>query len=304
MAKNMKQRRCVVLYSIHGRGNLGVIDYQEFIVKLTNLASTPDSKIEIFGDVVAITASQKIGEGIYALRFICGSKVNEPVFYNQETGIEEQVRRDEGIYAAAVWAVINTDTRLVAIESKKPGVPVKSIERYLQLKGRELGLQGLIVDLNQVTTSHFDKAVMELETVKAVTVAVNQPNLDWSDDCNLIHEYAEESNAGSAELTLSAPRGQSLSRENGIIQDVVGLARKKISSLKNVIVEGRRAGETVNTKINLKRYQQKQHITLNRNGTAEEDLDAIKGPVTKMVSERDKDNENPDQNSMNLMSKK
>ncbi|WP_449279090.1 hypothetical protein [Leucobacter sp. GX24907] len=277
--------RSIAAYSIHGRDASGVIDYQEFVNLVADLASARESRKVVLGQVVAVTQTSRISEDVTALRFISGSEDQVPVFYNERTGSEESVERDEGVFAVAVWAIFNTTSRLVAIERKRPGVSTAIIERYLQALGRDAGYDRLTIDLNQVTSEEFDRAVQELETVKKVTVAVNQPNLDWSDDSNEIHKYAEESSAASARVELVAPRGEGLSKKKGIVQDILGLARKKISSLKNVIVVGQAPGEAGNKTINLERYARKTQVEVERGATAFEELDAIRESSLEMIAE-------------------
>ena len=262
-----------------------MIDYQEFMTTVANLASERQSRKVVLGQVVAVTEASRISDDVMALRFISGSEDQVPVFYNERTGSEESVERDEGVFAVAVWALFNTTSRLVAIERKRPGVSTTIIERYLQALGRDAGFDRLTIDLNQVTSEEFDKAVEELESVKKVTVAVNQPNLDWSDDSNEIHKYAEESSAASARVELVAPRGESLSKKKGIVHDILGLARKKISSLKNVIVVGQAPGQAGNKTINLDRYARKTQVEVERGASAFEELDAIKEASLEMIAE-------------------
>ena len=285
MANKRTQMRSVTAYSIHGRDASGVVDYQEFVNVVVDLASARETRKVVLGQVVAVTETSRISADVTALRFISGSEDQVPVFYNERTGSEESVERDEGVFAVAVWAIFNTTSRLVAIERKRPGVSIAIIERYLQTLGRDAGYDRLTIDLNQVTSEEFDKAVEELESVKKVTVAVNQPNLDWSDDSNEIHRYAEESSAASARVELVAPRGESLSKRKGIVQDILGLARKKISSLKNVIVVGQAYGEAGNKTINLERYARKTQVEVDRGANAFEELDAIKRASLEMIAD-------------------
>jgi len=260
-----------------------VIDYEQFVAMVADLASARESRKRVLGQVVAVTESSRIDADVVALRFISGNEDDVPVFYNEQTGAEESIEREEGVFAIAVWAIFNTKSRLVAIERKRPGISTALLERYLQALGRDAGYKQLSIDLNQVTSEEFDKAVRELETVKKVTVAVNQPNLDWSDDSNEIHRYAEESSAASARVELVAPRGEGLSKSKGIVHDILGLARKKISSLKNVIVVGQAYGEAGNKTINLERYARKRQVEIDRGASAFDELDAIKDASIEMI---------------------
>ncbi|WP_416442553.1 hypothetical protein AB3K78_09090 [Leucobacter sp. HNU] len=262
-----------------------MIDYVDFIARVASLAAKKEGRKRVLGQVVAITEACSVSEDVIALRFISGNEDDAPIFYNEQTGGEESVEREGGVFANAVWALFNTSTRLVAVERKRPGVSTAIIERYLQTLGRDIGYNRLSVDLNQVTSEEFDSAVNGLETVKKVAVSVNQPNLDWSDDSNEIHRYAEESSAASARVELTAPRGESLAKGNGIVKDILGLARKKISSLKNVIVVGQAPGEAGNKTINLERYARKRQVEIERGSSAFEELDAIREASLEMISD-------------------
>lgn len=279
--------RTLSAYSIHGRYRDSLLDYGAFFEQFVGVTGERRTRHEILGQTVTLTKATRIEEGLIALRFVAGNEAELPLFFNTITGEEEIVESDGGMFVVGTWAIVNPDTRMVAIETKRPGVGSVLIERYLELEGRRRGFPELRIDLNQASTEGFDFAVRRLDTVKKVAVTVNQPNLDWSDDHNEIHEYAEQSGAGSATVEMRAPRGEGLSQARGIVADVIGLSRQRISSLRNVIVTGSEAGEPDDKTINLNRFQRKQSVRIRRNSTPTEELEAITPAARSLVESED-----------------
>ncbi|WP_314455806.1 hypothetical protein [uncultured Microbacterium sp.] len=264
-----------------------MIDYKDFFDKIVNRAGEIPVRRRIVGQMVALTAAFRQDDGTFALRFISGNEFDVPIFFNDRTGQEEPVDVDGGLFVVGTWVIVNPDSRMVAVESKRPGVGSMLIERYLQMEGREFGYDDLSIDLNQASTDGFDTAVRELDTIKKVSVTVKQPNFDWSDGHNAIHDYAEQSGADSATVEMRAPRGEGLSVSRGIVHDILGLARQRISSLRNVIVTGSEAGEAGDKTINLNRFQRKTSVRVKRGATPMEELDALAPAAEALTSESD-----------------
>ena len=57
---------------------------------------------------------------------------------------------------------------------------------------------------------------------------------------------------------MSARRGESLSKEHGIVQDILNVTRAVIGPVKNLRIVGRREGESKETAVSLKRHQEKR----------------------------------------------
>lgn len=260
---------------MHGRSRDGVIDYSEFFDRVVDRAREGGTRRQILGQMVALTVAFRLDDETVALRFISGNEFDVPIFFNTRTGQEELVEAQGGLFVVGTWVIANPATRMVAVEAKRPGVGSVLIERYLQMEGRDLGYEDLSIDLNQVSTDGFDRAVRELDTIKKVAVTVKQPNLDWSDGHNAIHQYAEASGADSATVEMRAPRGEGLSVARGIVHDILGLARERITSLRNVIVTGSEAGEAGDKTINLNRFQRKTSVRIKKGATPMEELEAL-----------------------------
>lgn len=282
--------RTIAAYSIHGRTREGIIDYSDFFERVLDTPPSLRRQEDIVGQVVSVTAAERLSGGLLAIRLVSGDEFNVPTLLD-ESGREELLDRRAGTYVNGTWMVVNPENRLVAIESKRPGVGVVLIERYFEVLGRHLGYSSLRIDLNPASTDEFDAEVRNLATVKKVAVSVNQPNLDWTDDHNAIHDYAAQSGARTAKVEMTAGRGDSLSVDRGIVQDVLGLSRKMISSLKNVIVTGTAPGDAGEKTINLNRFQKKSSVSVRRGADPQEELLSLEDAARALVNEDEADTE-------------
>ena len=283
MASSRSKVRTISAYSMHGRWSDGILDYEEFFERFFESIRPQGPSFTIASQIVAVTAVAAQGSGRGAIRFVAGSELDAPSFLNRETGEEQVVETNNGLFVNGVWVFVNPQTRMVAIESKRPGVSTFLIERYFELLGRDFGFDGLRFDLNPSATEGFENEVRKLGTIKRVAVTVSQPNFDWSDDENVIHEYASESGAGTAKVEMAAPRGQGLLIAKGIVDDVLNLSRRSISSLKNVLVTGSAPGEAGDKTINLHRFQKKTSVKVPLGASPTEELDVV-GPAAEQLT--------------------
>jgi hypothetical protein len=275
--------RTISAYSMHGRWSNGILDYEHYFEQFFGSVQSQAPSLKMASQIVAVTAAVPDGNGRGAIRFVAGSELDAPSFLNQATGEEQVIETDNGLFVTGVWVYINPQTRMVAIETKRPGVSIFFIERYFEMLGRDFGFSGLHFDLNPSASDAFEDEVKKLETIKRVAVTVSQPNFDWSDDENAIHEYASESGAGSAKIEMSAPRGQGLSVAKGIVHDVLNLSRQAISSLKNVVVTGSAPGEAGDKTINLTRFQKKTSVKVPLGLSPMEELKVV-GPAAEQLA--------------------
>lgn len=114
------------------------------------------------------------------------------------------------------------------LEYNYHGLSSSSLERYfaaiaskyekmIEVDTKEVNPDPLVVSLEAVPGPEFIKRILRLEIVSAAKVRFVRPNPGWRDlECEL-GEVSSESNSHKTDISMSAPRGKSLSKLSGII---------------------------------------------------------------------------------------
>lgn len=251
-------------FTLHGHGsNNDVINYVAFMDALREIPAV--SRQARAGDEVVAVAQVFEEEGVWFLRCVRGREGELPLYYDVATGQEREgdVRKNEVLAGAALFA-FDPATRFVVAEQRRPGVGAIELARALSRIGRQAGFDSrLTITLTPVVRSEdFESELGEYERIKAVSVVVTRPNYDWDDNAVELTELASESNAGKAELTMTASRGQSLERHSGIIQQVRDLLASARTPVQDVKLTGRRAGSSQDTSVRLGKHAEKAEVQL------------------------------------------
>lgn len=119
---------------------------------------------------------------------------------------------------------------------------------------------------------------------------MRRPNYSWTETAGeLIGEPAAESNASEVRIQLAADRGQSLAKDRGVIKDLLRLASRPISGLKNAVVKGQTPGFEGERTVSLERSKVKASTRIPRNATNEETLEALGSIVDGAAAEINED---------------
>lgn len=282
-------------YSIHARARGIVVDYQGLFTALAD-ASSLDRQTSVGDETVAITVMSESDESRWTLRFVAGREGLPPLFYDPVTGTESTADLGTSFVASSAWLFVDLDSRFAVTTKSRPGVAVGVMAQCLSHLGRELGAQpDLVVDLNPVPTEDFISELERFERVRQASVVLSRPNYDWTDNADQLSGYADESGAGTVELGMNAPRGQSLSTRQGIISDIKRLVAKPIGPLKNVRITGRRTGDSRETTVSLERHQEKRYVAIpdGQSALATRDelqtsaIDLLNGLAERLVTDPD-----------------
>jgi hypothetical protein len=284
-----KRQRTLLAYSMHARTQDGVIDYVEFFQALMD-QSLIGLRFGVADEMVSVTSkrAEKTAEernsGAGALRFVAGSATDLPLFYNDKTGRDEVIELAGGHIVNAVWTFVDPANRMLVTERKRPGVGIGTIARYFELLGRELGYRKLRFDLNPSPSSEFAGEVARLTNITSAEITLSRPNLDWGDTEADIHEYADKSDASKAKIEMTAARGSYLSRAHGIVHDVMSLARRPITSLKDVAVTGRAPEDSAPKRLSLQRFQRKAIAAIPSGASPDTEFEVLEGPARDLIA--------------------
>ena len=284
MAVRTQRSRKVLAFSLHGRTRDGVIDYVDFFDRLSTRPAR-NRQVTLGEDLVAVPTMQGI-DSAWLMRFVVGAEGLPPLLFAPATGSEVEADIGNQILASASWVLLDPVTRLVAVEQKRPGVPVSTIARSLSRMAVDFNFSPhpVTFDLNPVPSPSFLEELENLERIREATVVVAEPNYSWRDSAAELTSYAADSGGASARVTVSAGRGKSLEKDLGIVADIKQLVPNKISSLKDIRVAGRRRGETKESTVTLGRHQERVEFEVPSGASSADHRDAFGTAATELLS--------------------
>lgn len=253
-------------FTANGHGEGGVlVDYAAFWRWLSGL-SVQERQSRHRGEVVAFTNVFE-ENGVWFMRVLQGREGDLPLYLNTATGDEREgeVGRNEVLAGAAVFA-FDPSTRFLAVERGRPAVNVAEVARALSRIGRDRGFDArLTFSFTPVVRAEgFEEELSSFEVIKEVDVVVARPNTDWDDNATFLTTLAAESNASRAELSMVANRGESLSRDTGIVQQIRDLVGDGRTPIEDVVVRGRVAGQEKDTRARMGRFVETGSVQVSR----------------------------------------
>lgn len=212
------------------------LDYDSFF--FTERDRLRRHRIKSGEDIIAIVNIYHENDTI-AYRFIRTTDDKLTIF-DTRTGDAEEASTEEWQKAAvSTWMICRKGSRFVYVDSRRPSVGIRNIERFLVDFGRtQLGYDHFSFTLNPVTTESFVEEIEKFIRIREVRVQISRPNRSWESIKSLVPDVAD-SNASVVEMTTKAGRNQSLEKDKGIVQRVKTLTRNPLSGLKNVFVLGK-----------------------------------------------------------------
>lgn len=207
---------------------------------------------------------------LVGLQFVSGSDDTITIF-DQNTGEAEKAQLPKGTVSVdSTWLIWNADSRVVFIESKRPGVGKTKIEKYLQAFGRRvMGYEKFTLNLNPVASKNFESEIEKFTRIREVNVMLKRPNKNW-DPAKALAGAAADSDAGTVEISARAERNQSLAKDRGIVKQVKEYSRRPITGLSDVQVFGNVPGVEGEQQIRLSQNQVETRIRLGKNATEED----------------------------------
>lgn len=237
--------RTLEAYSIHGHTRSGSVEeenlnYTNFFEQLSQ-SNPGDRRQQSTSDVIAVPEIIRDGNKL-GFHFIIGSPDELSLIYDIGTGTAERVDPGKGRFVAnSAWAIVQPDIRLLLLERRRPGVAIRRIENFLIEYSRQLpDLSGLSISLNPIPSPSFADEVAKFTRIREAEIILRRPNGGFTDTANNMLSQMADSNGAELGLHVRADRGQSLSKTDGIVSEVLALAQKPINALKNAVIKGRR----------------------------------------------------------------
>lgn len=263
MARGYTTRKLEVwsLHALFGANAEDPVDYRELFEAIRDAA--PESRV--YSDEQKLVAMSRLDvEGDYVwLTAYEGTRGQNPLIFNTLSAEERVQRLSAGEFVATKTHGLVELSKLEAIiEYNHRGAKAADIATALETTGRALGWDGLKVDLNPVVSATFIGEVDRFERIRVAEAKLVRPNLGWNDFEDTLTEAADDSDAQAVNVEFTAPRGESLSRQEGVVPFIRRLTALQRSPLKRAAFTGRRRGEAEETTVSTSNHIEHQRINV------------------------------------------
>ncbi|MET8062469.1 hypothetical protein [Micromonospora sp. NPDC005313] len=214
--------------------------------------------------VLAIAGSVFDEDGVIHFKFISGSPDDPSFVYDEKTGKVNPARMEEGTWLASLTRVsVVPEERLLLIENRRRGVSATNLERYFEniARSREFSLD-MQMDLDPLPSPSLEREIQELARIREAALIVNRPNSDWDDAHDAISGLADESGGQKAQVVVTAARGESLSKNEGVLGIIRRHLQRPLPNLRSLRVVGRRFGESIDRTLTLEKHQVRKAVTV------------------------------------------
>ncbi|WP_435587142.1 hypothetical protein [Micromonospora aurantiaca (nom. illeg.)] len=253
--------RYIRAYVMHGHLDSAPLDYADFFQWVYD---TPPraTQMSITRDLDIAIERMSYRDGFLDLRFVSGNPRAYPLYYNEATGQTERSPVPPGTWAAEPTRVtVVPSERIILIEGRRNGVGVGTLERYFATLARvnEYATR-LRLHFSTLSSASFEEELDQLTRIRVAGLEVNRPNTDWDDANDVLSTLAGESDGQSAQVLVSAARGQSLNKFAGIVGLIRVHVRRALTNVRNARVIGRRSGERKETVVSTEKHQLRVHV--------------------------------------------
>lgn len=277
--KPKPKRRKLELYKLTISGMRDDVDYQEFLFSLwANLGNRQGRIFTPGGKGHSLDQLREI-QGHLWFQFFSFSEGERPeVLDTEDMSISENPLTDSEALLHWTHALGKRllDRYVILLERVQTGIWPTKVEHYLQWlidnpTNKQIATRAtansdepISVSLELEPDASFLKVIDSMERVISASVRIVRPNPGWGDYEDLLSDEAKDSDAHSAEVTMNARRGASLSMTDGIIEAMREGYRK--NKLGRAVVEGDVDGERKRVTTASHGKSQYKYLETNENG--------------------------------------
>lgn len=262
MAK--KRTRTVRLYAMHARADGKLLDYSKFFENLSQLNAT-DSIVELTQELTMAVDASSLVESTFSARIILGKPGDVPLYFDYRTGNTESGVTPEGKWLAQVSRIVvdSSQTRLVALESNNAGVSATRLSRYFEKIAIDKSWATRInFELTPVPSQSLLDDIDSLVRIREAAAVVSRPNFDWSDFGDDLSQLASESGGQEAQASVKAARGESLKKDEGIVETIKNSLQAVTPHVKSFKIWGKKQGSEKEEIISSEMHQERRHVTI------------------------------------------
>ena len=142
--------------------------------------------------------------------------------------------------ARKTHAVIDPATRTLMLESGRNHPPAEELAELIEDAARSLaGFESLELSFTPVPTPSFAEKISGMQRIQAATVSLARPNADWGDRYDQLRGMATDSNAKIIDATVRAGRNETLSKQAGLVPNIVHWLTETLPAVVNAKIKGK-----------------------------------------------------------------
>jgi hypothetical protein len=263
------QYRTIRLFSLHAHQREERFDYLDFFKKLGAIPKEQRT-IAINRDLYLYLHTSTVNGSEIHLQVAGGHPDNMPTVIDSKSGNVFQANLPEDNWIGHISQIIIEITdqgRVCAIENRRNGVTPTNMETFLIRLYEEYYHIKIDLSFSPIADVNFLEQIDSMKRIRQVTLVMSQPNPTWDDHFNYLSRLAKESKAQKFSTTITAPRGGSLSSEEGIVPVVKEQSTSPDANLEKVTVKGTREKEARETTVSLDKNIRKSEVSIPKNAT-------------------------------------
>jgi hypothetical protein len=118
-------------------------------------------------------------------------------------------------------------------------LPAEELAKIIETEARRVAeYSTLELSFTPVAAQAFMTKISQMERIQSATVTIARPNVDWSDSYKVLSGLADDSKGKAIDATIRARRGDSLSKESGIIPSMKHWLSDKLSAVASATIKG------------------------------------------------------------------
>jgi hypothetical protein len=234
----MKRSLRFLLYSIHAHLKTGAVDYEALFRGLTTLQRYFNAEGRRF---VAIGTAMLIkGQTRLALTIYTGDKERAVLFFNVNEGKEYNWMTAPGQFLARkTHILVDPGQRQLLVETGRGTLPAEELAKIIEDEARKKPeLSTLDLSFTPVAARTFGEKINQMERIQSASVTIARPNFDWSDRYESLAKLADDSQGAAIDTTIRARRGDSLSKDEGLIPSIKQWLSDKLSAVSSAKIKG------------------------------------------------------------------
>ena len=255
--------RKVSAYSIHAHGKQFDGNYDAVFKAIYDLEKT-SRFVKISSMTVGIPDVVQL-DADYFLTFIEGEEGVQPLIFDSQTGstYENELEAHE-ILVSASHALVVPAKRRILIEYVKSAPKAPIMERVIeQLLQRKYG-DDFRISFSPIVEENFVREINKFKRIRVASLTLIKPNAGWDDHYTKISKMLEESGGEKADLSVRAARGETLSKNAGIVEVIKDVANDHQPYLVDAEIIGTKEGEEVETRVPLNQHVVHRNISVQK----------------------------------------
>jgi hypothetical protein len=281
-------------YSIHAHLEVGNPDYAALFKAMTILGG----KYRQNGKRVTAIGAAMLTKGSndqerLSLIVYTGDNDQNILFFDLNQQAEFNAATVPGRFVARkTHVLIDPEKRTLMLESGRNHPPAEELAEFIEDEARHLvGFETLELSFTPVPTPSFAQKITGMRRIQSATVSLARPNVDWGDRYTQLTGIATDSNAKAIDATVRAGRNETLSKQSGLIPNLVTWLTGALPAVLNAKIKGKVDDDSPLTELKLSDYIEAITIPVEVNPETKQALDSkIQRSLNSYFDSRDKEN--------------